>query len=358
MLSSVGRDDYIMFATQIIFTLHEIFQTLDIWYGNGRHIEYLTQGNAELSLKYWYICGVFYITGTSILKVAIGVFLLRFVTTRLQTWTVYLLNSAAIVFGIAYLVFYLALCRPISYWWNLDSDAPGYCISADVFLNVGYAAAGLNALADGAFAALPAVIVWRTSMDRRTRIVVCCLLGFGSLACIGTIIRIGFGSSFKGYKGDFLYATTPIAVLSTLELGFGIVTANVATLRPLFQRFFPSSFVGSDQKRTATFDLEETGDEGKLRVVKRTSARKSRPGQNIRSLTGRESIGNMPDLMLVREIKEEDLLGTIQGLEGDGRNNSATEPPRSNSASFMARIPPVSRLSLQWPLRQDSEADR
>lgn len=51
MLNSVGKDDYIMFSCQILFTMHAVFQFLDIWYGNGRHIEYLTQANAELALK-------------------------------------------------------------------------------------------------------------------------------------------------------------------------------------------------------------------------------------------------------------------------------------------------------------------
>lgn len=115
------------------------------------------------------------------LKVAVGVFLLRFVTSRRQAYVVYAINISAIILGIAYLTFFLCLCQPISYWWNLDQNAPGYCISGDIFLNVGYAAAGLNALADGAFAVLPAVIIWNTTMDRRTRIVVSCLLGLGSL---------------------------------------------------------------------------------------------------------------------------------------------------------------------------------
>ncbi|PNS19020.1 hypothetical protein CAC42_6115 [Sphaceloma murrayae] len=336
-----------MFLTQILFTLHDIFQLLDTWYGNGRHIEFLEQRNAEYALKYWYICGIFYIAGTSLLKVAVGALLLRFVMSTRQRYLVYSMNVSAIVVGLAYLTFYLCLCRPMSLWWNLDNHAQGHCISASVFLGVADAAAGLNAVADGAFAILPAVIVWRTSMDRRTKIVVSCLLGFGSLACIGTLVRIGYSPAFTGYKGDFLYETAPIAVLSTIELGVGIVVANLATLRPILKRFFSWVSIGSSHVRTVPFDVESAVDR-RIRAIQRTSIRKSKSTRKIQSLTGRESISGMPDLILVEEIRKKDLMPIISEHSG--------ETSRSNSPSPLTKVQRLSRFTMPWPSRQRSRS--
>lgn len=41
----------------------------------------------------------------------------------------------------------------------------------------------------------------------------------------------------KQYKGDFLYRTTDVAIWTTVEVGVGITAGNLATLRPLFQKF-------------------------------------------------------------------------------------------------------------------------
>lgn len=41
----------------------------------------------------------------------------------------------------------------------------------------------------------------------------------------------------KQYKGDFLYRTTDVAIWTTVEVGVGIFAGNLATLRPLFQKF-------------------------------------------------------------------------------------------------------------------------
>lgn len=41
---------------------------------------------------------------------------------------------------------------------------------------------------------------------------------------------------------DFLWATTDVAIWSTVEGGIGITASAAATLRPLFRKFFSSSY--------------------------------------------------------------------------------------------------------------------
>lgn len=56
-------------------------------------------------------------------------------------------------------------------------------------------------------------------------------------ASTATIIRIPFIRGLAN-QGDFLYATTDVAIWSTVETGIGITASAIATLRPLFRTFF------------------------------------------------------------------------------------------------------------------------
>ena len=59
-----------------------------------------------------------------------------------------------------------------------------------------------------------------------------------------TIVRFPYLNTLQD-KTDFLYATSNVGILSTSEIGIGIMTSAAATLRPLFVRFLGRSQVGS-----------------------------------------------------------------------------------------------------------------
>lgn len=120
-------------------------------------------------------------------------------------------------------------------------------------------------------------------------------------AVIGTIIRIPFGHSFVGYKGDFLYQTSPIAALSSLEIGLGIVAANAATFRPLLQRIWPRLF-GDSLGRQPTDHLYDQ--EAAWAALQRVQKRAGLADQNRGTLTfsGGEAIEDVPGLILARDI--------------------------------------------------------
>ncbi|KAF2156961.1 hypothetical protein K461DRAFT_263922 [Myriangium duriaei CBS 260.36] len=294
---SLRREDWVMVACQACFTLHFIFQGIGWHYGNGIHIADLETSNAEKALLHWWLAGMFYIWGSTLVKVSIGMLLLHFITNRFQRFLVYNVTFNCIVLGAAYSILLIFDCKPISYWWNLDPLAKGTCLPSKAFLIIGYVIAGLNAIADCTYAIVPFIIMSNTTMDVRTRAVVCGILGIGSITCIVTFIRIPFGHAFEGYKGDFLWATTPIAIFSTMELGLGIVAANCATFRPIFQHFFPNSFISHDAPPMAesaptahTHTDEEKAEPKPIVIAERKKPRFSRINAKtgIASLSGTE----------------------------------------------------------------------
>lgn len=59
-------------------------------------------------------------------------------------------------------------------------------------------------------------------------------------ASSATIVRFPYLNSLTDID-DFLYATSDVAIWSSVETGIGITAAAVATLRPLLRTFFGSS---------------------------------------------------------------------------------------------------------------------
>ncbi|KAG8627907.1 hypothetical protein KVT40_003780 [Elsinoe batatas] len=99
-------------------------------------------------------------------------------------------------------------------------------------------------LSVGASLLLPTylVLVWDSTWRLKVKITIVLLLSLGSLAGIATTIRMVYGFAAKDVydktSSEFLFESTPIAILSTAEVGIGITAASAATLRPLFDKCF------------------------------------------------------------------------------------------------------------------------
>jgi len=105
----------------------------------------------------------------------------RIAIHKLQIWIIRIFIAGSILFGTFYFFLIIFQCSPVSYWWDLNPEHHGTCISPVAFEVCGYLVSVLNSAADLTFAILPGIIVWNTTMNLRTRIVVCCLLGFASM---------------------------------------------------------------------------------------------------------------------------------------------------------------------------------
>ncbi|PNS14421.1 hypothetical protein CAC42_3707 [Sphaceloma murrayae] len=311
LIKAFGPDDWVMVVAQLGFFHYLGFQFAEIVFGTGLHRSKLTIDNAERGLKYWYLCALSYSLTTVFVKVAIGLFLLRFTTNRIQTGMIWAINISCVVVGLGYFIFLSLTCYPFAFYWDLDPNATGYCFTPKVWLDVGYAMAACNVVADSVFAIIPMVIVWNTTMKRKTKVGVCILLGMGSVAVVGTIVRTVYGHTFSQYKNEFLFETCLIAILSTVELGLGITAANIATLRPLFRevRQWTKSTRGSSRLATQTmpnsanirwvtaFNVDGgTEDRGLVGYCETVSPNESH--KTMKSIvTGRESMSEMPDLV-------------------------------------------------------------
>jgi hypothetical protein len=71
-------------------------------------------------------------------------------------------------------------------------------------------------------------------MKVKTKILVAGILAFAAIGSTGTIVRMFYLHTLMDGR-DFLYATTDVALWSTVEPGIGITAGSIACLRPLFR---------------------------------------------------------------------------------------------------------------------------
>ncbi|KAH0346183.1 integral membrane protein, partial [Aureobasidium melanogenum] len=248
--SQAGRDDVAMVLAFALYLIYLVCQLSGVAHGSGKKRYLIDDHIAQKGLMYWFFCEISYTLATATLKISIGLFLLRIAVDRTHIWIIRWIMIFNVLFGVPYCLLVTFQCKPVSFWWDLDPNHHGKCISPKVIVINTYIISVLNSVADWTFGILPFFIVRKLQMKRQTKIMVASILGFAALGSTATIVRTPFVHTLADFKGEFLYNNADVAIWTTVELGIGCTAANAATLRPLLSRFrahfgVPSTQTGS-----------------------------------------------------------------------------------------------------------------
>lgn len=121
-----------------------------------------------------------YISNMMLIKLSIGVFLLRLATQRRYRWTIW--GSMGIIASMSTALFLWDIfqCNPVAAQW--DYTIPNYtCASASQVVTVAYILSVLNILSDWLYALLPIPMLWKARMTPQAKITVSVVLGLGIL---------------------------------------------------------------------------------------------------------------------------------------------------------------------------------
>jgi hypothetical protein len=186
----------------------------------------------------WFLCEIFYALSATFTKLAGGTLLLRLTTNRLHIRIIWFIMILASLFGTAFAAQIIAQCQPTGFFWAATRDPlKGHCMDPRIILGFTYAQAAVSSIGDWTFGVLPAMIVSGLNMNFRTKMSVFLILCLANIGSIATLIRIKAIHQISASK-DFLFATTDLAVWSSVEVGLAIIAASIATYRPLFRTFF------------------------------------------------------------------------------------------------------------------------
>ncbi|KAB8213983.1 hypothetical protein BDV33DRAFT_209697 [Aspergillus novoparasiticus] len=225
-----GLDDWLILATQLIFSVLFALNIVQINHGAGKHMSDINSVDYTKALQYWWLCIISYTVCCSTLKLSIGVLLLRFTIQPIYTFVIYLLMSGTVVVGVAYAMFIIFHCHPVSDFWTFQQSG---CVDSSLWLDFSYTASALSALADWMYGILPIFVIWKLQVSKRTKAIVAGVLGFGAIGSIATVIRTSYIRTLK--DPDFEWATAELTILSNIEVGVGITASCIATVRPLLR---------------------------------------------------------------------------------------------------------------------------
>ncbi|KAL2837940.1 hypothetical protein BJY01DRAFT_258195 [Aspergillus pseudoustus] len=225
-----GGDDALSVASLIVFVLGSACLLAGIGIGGfGHRWMDIPQPTLVQALKLFFIYEATYVIATCLVKLSIGLFLLRFTVERKYTWTLYIILAILLCFSIFLLFFAIFQCKPVSAFWG----NPGTCNRTGT-VKVTYAHSAIISASDWALVILPIFIVSHLNLGFRTKVYVGIILTLGSCASIATLTRFAYIHDLIDPSN--LLFNMGLIITSHFEIGLALTASSAATLRPLLVR--------------------------------------------------------------------------------------------------------------------------
>ncbi|KAI0139438.1 hypothetical protein F4776DRAFT_588483 [Hypoxylon sp. NC0597] len=244
-------DDWLMLAAQINFTVSCVFILVGVQNGLGRHNRSLDQYHEIQALMYQALATATYVLNMWLIKLSIGIFLLRLASQKRYTYTLYASIVIVSIWSVVLFFWNIFQCNPVAAQWDytiLQNDPTSHCVSADEIVNAAYALSVMNILSDWLYALLPIPMLWAVKMTTQAKLTVVVVLGLGIFASIATLVRLKFLSDLTDLA-DILHAGTDAMVWTLVEPGVAIVASSLVTIRPLLRLWKIKGFGTTGQSR-------------------------------------------------------------------------------------------------------------
>ncbi|KAE8376022.1 hypothetical protein BDV26DRAFT_294537 [Aspergillus bertholletiae] len=131
-------------------------------------------------LKLLFLYELAYVLATTVVKFAVGIFLLRFCVERYHRWIIYAVLILLTGLTIFIVIFILIQCQPPSWFWNQVTNARGSC-DGNNFIKAAYVHSAITAFSDATLGLLPILIVRSLHLPFYVRVHVALILALGSL---------------------------------------------------------------------------------------------------------------------------------------------------------------------------------
>lgn len=171
-----------------------------------------------------------------IVKISIGIFFLKLFSTtsfKWQRWTIIGLMVVSTILGLAYLIMTFATCAIMVQSQKTTALHTGtdWCPIQDTFVRISITYSVFNIITDFVWTGLAIVALVRAKMSTSTKLSASCLLSFGAIGCIASIMRVVAQAPVT----DIRLAGVVLAQWSNIEAGMCIIAGSLMTLRPLVQ---------------------------------------------------------------------------------------------------------------------------
>ncbi|KAK4223680.1 hypothetical protein QBC38DRAFT_425038 [Podospora fimiseda] len=169
------------------------------------------------------------------------------------------------IFYTVFLIIYPIYCfprasdKPKGGWWSLEFRDRCYKINAPIAISSGV----FSSVIDIYILVIPLIPVTRLRHSLRKKIGICAIFVAGSMACVFSIIGLGFRVKFKPNDPnyDITYAPVPLWAMHLGEINMGIVSSTVPVAFIVFRRL-TTKFRGQKSKESSSQSKPVDSDEG------------------------------------------------------------------------------------------------
>ncbi|KAH7090612.1 hypothetical protein FB567DRAFT_546788 [Paraphoma chrysanthemicola] len=255
ILKAFGSDDWTILLAFALALATFICYVLEVPQGLGRHL-LVVQMNPEayrelLKIRQVHMCCV--TIGLSVVKISVGLFLLRLATKR--TYRIFLWG--VIVFMVA---FTMASAGTLNIRLRPPPAGRGdaKCFSRDLFGRIGLFNSIVNSATDFLLALLPMPLLWRLQVNLRTKLSLIAILSLGIFACVAGIMKATYNKTILTDQRRFIHDR--YSMWNFVELDVVIIAASLPALKPLFGRFLNvARGLASEKKASGYNDSKARG---------------------------------------------------------------------------------------------------
>ena len=166
------------------------FVMLEVYYGLGRHVQYLPLDHYIGFLKYNYLDWIQVFITLALSKISICLFLLRISKFERYRYFLFALIAFLIVSHTPLTLLFLLQCIPLSKNWH--TQEPGYCFPKPAVEKIIIVQGVFSILTDFIGAAFPVILLWNSKLSLRTKVALNLLMGLGVVTGAICIVRTSY----------------------------------------------------------------------------------------------------------------------------------------------------------------------
>ncbi|QRC98512.1 hypothetical protein JI435_045660 [Parastagonospora nodorum SN15] len=240
MIRNVGWDDYVMVTSMILCIAGQCIIIPQVYYGAGRHIEYIEIHEFQNSFRLNFVTQPLYLFAICLTKLSVGFFLLRIAVQPFYKKLIIGIMCFMSFYTIGCFFTIVLQCTDLRVQW--DQTVKGTCWSTKTLKSLSYSNQALNILTDVAFSvAIPIPMLWNVQMNRRQKASIIGILGLGMFATAAAVVKLSYVSTY-GRSGDWLWDSRDLTIWTVIECNVAIIAGCLPCLKPLFRTVLGSTY--------------------------------------------------------------------------------------------------------------------
>ncbi|KAI7481989.1 hypothetical protein KC351_g6053 [Hortaea werneckii] len=233
-------DDGLMMVALAVALTHNAIITHAVVCGFGRHLVWLSPIGLTQSVKWGVIAIGPAMVAPTLARISICFSMMFLVDTdaRVKRWPLWAVIAGQVLVNVAGVTLFYAQCgNKLSMIWSLAHFYEFFdvCLDPIAQRDYNYFLGSFNCVVDAFLAILPAILVKNTSLSRRSKIGVGCLLCLTCLAMVAAVVKTYEAKQLNAI-GDYTYELGDLIIWSAIEFNLLITCGSIPMLRSLFKR--------------------------------------------------------------------------------------------------------------------------